>query len=97
MRPTAVLARLAGLHVGLSVEHGRIKARMLNAGVPIPQEARDLIGQIRGHVLDLLSDKPAYKRPGTGERCDWCREWEQAGQHRRAVVACSECDQEDSS
>lgn len=67
---------------------------MNKPGIPIPDEARTLIGHIRGHVLSLLEGEPAYKRPGAGERCDWCRNWEQAGRHRRAVLSCSECDRE---
>lgn len=89
-----ILSRLAGLHVGLSVSNGQIRARMTRPGLPIPEEARQLIAEVKPHVVQLLQEPAKYKRPGLPGRCRWCREWEQAGRHRRPVLACSECDEE---
>lgn len=51
MTAPEILTRLSGLHVGLSVTNRQIKARMTRPGLPIPEEARDLIREVKPYLV----------------------------------------------
>lgn len=57
-----ILTRLTGLHVGLSVSNGQVKARMTRPGLPIPDEARTLIRQVKPYLTKGDPACPACRR-----------------------------------
>lgn len=68
MTAPEALTRVAGLHVGLSVSYGQVKARMTKPGLPIPDEARTLIRQVKPYLTKGDPACPACRRlgaPGT--------------------------------
>lgn len=51
MQETEILTRLAGLHVVVRTEGQQVKARMTRPGLPIPEEARDLIREVKPYLV----------------------------------------------
>lgn len=62
MTAPEILTRLAGLHVSLSVQDGKIRARMTRHGLPIPESARELIREVKPYLLQGDPACPACKR-----------------------------------
>lgn len=51
MQETEILTRLAGLHVVVRTEGQQVKARMTRPGLPIPEEARSLIREVKPYLV----------------------------------------------
>lgn len=64
MTPLAALSRLASLHVVVRAEGQQVKARMTRPGLPIPDEARSLIRQVKPHLIKGDPACPACRRVG---------------------------------
>lgn len=62
MQETEILTRLSSLHVVVRTEGHQVKARMTRPGLPIPEEARDLIRQVKPYLVRGEPACPACRR-----------------------------------